>query len=165
MGSKPKYLKLNLEIKRRIPYLKPIMWHQRLLPIYIGLILAFPLLSGCGNSDSQTPQRVAVVIRDYTHQYLPGSETEIPVEVISMGTKNWEGPVSLMIKKGDSIIAEEVMETKVLADSQAIVNIPLVLPDSLGTYEIVAKIIQPNGDPFLNRRLIEIVSKIRKPII
>lgn len=138
-----------------------LRYYSRFTLIYGAMVFALFCFS-CGGNDSSDQTHVSVQMDDYTYQYLPGTKAGIPVVISVAGKKSWSGTVKITIRQGPQTLAEASEEVSVGADAEKSVTIPLVLPDSAGTYEMVAEIIQPSGAPFLSRRLIEIVKKLRK---
>ncbi|MEZ4774610.1 MAG: hypothetical protein R3D00_15600 [Bacteroidia bacterium] len=138
-----------------------LRYYSRFTLIAGAMVFALFYFS-CGSNDPSHEAHVSVQIDDYTYQYLPGTKAEIPVVVSVSGKKSWSGPVKMVVRQGKEILTEATENISVGSDTEKSVIIPIVLPDSLGTYEMVAEIIQPSGAPFLSRRLIEIVKKLRK---
>ncbi|MEZ4826631.1 MAG: hypothetical protein R3C61_10115 [Bacteroidia bacterium] len=130
--------------------------------LFSGAILAFLAMTSCTGDKSAHAVQVLVKLTDDTWQYTPGASVEIPAEVTVAGKKSWKGPVTIRIRQGENVVSENTGTLSVPGESKDTIRIPVVIPDSTGTYEIVAAITQPDGSPFLSRKLIEVVKKIRK---
>ncbi|MEM7367470.1 MAG: hypothetical protein AAF587_02645 [Bacteroidota bacterium] len=123
------------------------------------IVICLTILTlSCSGEDA--PLKLAVVIEDWTYEFAPQSEAEIPVQFICGGDKGWTGEVSLRIQQGDRVIQQWDQPLHILADSSASAVFRIELPQEEGKYELVGELIHPEGRPIRNRRLI----KVKKPL-
>lgn len=122
------------------------------------LVLLTIVLLSCSNEEK--PARLAVIIEDWTYEYAPNTQAEIPVQFMCGGSKGWNGPVYLRIQQGDQMIQQWEQELSILPDSSADAIFRIKLPGEEGKYEMVGELFHPDGRPIRNRRLI----KVKKPL-
>lgn len=128
------------------------------------ILLTSSVLGACGPENKVVSSAVFVSIDDFTHKYEPGSKASLPLVVLTTGEKAWQGPLSLKVMKGDSLISQVEQSVQLAKETEERFMFSIELPRKEGVYQLVAELPGHEGQAVRNKRLIEVETPIRVKI-